>query len=304
MSTTSTGSTSGRVLVTGATGDIGGLVASGLADHGVSVRVMCRRQEQVDAFSQRGVEAALGSFEDPRSLRQAMANCEQLFLLPPDGPDQLAHDRVAIDAALQAGVQHVVKISTLDANPRSAIPWARDHALADTHLSASGLAWTRLQPGAFMKNLLTEAAAVRRGWLPQTSGHGATTWIDVADIADVAVRVLTDPSLRGGRREHGRAYVLTGTRATSYPEIAETLTEVLGRRVRYLHMPSRLFELVLRAAGTSAWQARGLRHQFVDVVRKGHDNGRLTSTHVVDILDREPTSWRDFIEQHRDELQR
>lgn len=168
-----------------------------------------------------------------------MDGAQQLFLLPPSGTEQFERDRDAIDAARAAGVAHVVKVSTADANPASAIPWARDHARADEHLQASGLAWTRLQPGSFMKNLVTEAPLIKRGWLPQTSGHGATAWIDVADIAAAAARVLTDPTCQGGPGSAGRSHLLTGTPATSYPQIAEMMTDLLGLRVRYLQLPPR-----------------------------------------------------------------
>lgn len=296
--------TSAPVLVTGATGDIGGSLLTALSDHAFPVRVMCRRPEQVRRFAAGGVDAVLGDFSDPGSLRRAMDGCEQLFLLSPDGTEQLTHDRRAIDAAVAAGMRHVVKVSTADANPQSAIPWARDHARADEYLRRSGLAWTRLQPAAYMKNLLTEAVVIRRGWLPQTAGHGATSWVDVADIAAVAAHVLTHPTAQGARGDDGRSYLLTGTPATSYPQIAEMLTDLLGHRVRYLQVPAPLFYLGLRAAGTPRWQARGLLHQFVDVVRRGHDDARLTSTAISDLLDRPPVSLADYIVLHRGELSR
>lgn len=292
------------MLITGATGDIGGLVVTALADSAAPIRVMCRQREQVQQFAAKGLDAVIGDFGDPASLRSAMTGCEQLFLLSPDGTNQFVHDRDAIDAAVDAGVRHVLNVSTADANPRSAIPWARDHALADEHLRRSDLAWTRLQPAAYMKNLLTEAAAIRRGWLPQTTGHGATAWIDIADIAAVAARVLLDTGLQGGAGDEGRSYLLTGTPATSYPQIAELLTDVLGHRVRYLHLPAPLFYLALRAAGSPGWQARGLVQQFVNVVRRGHDNARLTSTAVADILDRAPVSLTDYITTHSDKFNR
>ncbi|WP_432497740.1 SDR family oxidoreductase [Kineococcus gypseus] len=291
-----------RVLVTGATGDIGTALVAELTARGVPFRVLCRRTAQVRAFTERGVEAALGSFEDADSLGEALRGCEQLFLNTPPGPEQFRQNRDAIDAAVAAGVGHVVKVSTSDANPRSAIPWARDHALADEHLRRSGLAWTRLQPGAFTKNLLVEAAAIRRGWLPQTSGHGATAWVDVLDIAAVAARVLTDPGVRGGSGEDGRSYVLTGDRPLSYPEVAGILTATLGHRVRYAHVPAPVFYGVLRASGLPAWQAQGLVRQFVDVVRRGADDGRLCTSDVPDLLGRPATSIADFARAHRAEL--
>lgn len=290
------------ILVTGATGDIGGALVEQLLAEDAPFTVMCRRPEQLEEFAARGVRGLLGDFADPATLPRAMEGCDQLFLLPPAGPQQFARDRDAIDAALTAGVRHVVKISTADANPASAIPWARDHARADQHLESSGLAWTRLQPAAFMKNLLTEAGAIRRGFLPQTSGHGATAWIDALDIAAAAARVLTDPTQQGGAGGDGRSYLLTGTPATSYPQIAEMMTELLGRRVRYLHAPAPLMYLILRLSGSSNWEARGLIHQFVDVVRRGHDNARLTSNDLADLIGRAPTSLPAFIKDHCGQL--
>lgn len=290
------------ILITGATGDIGGLLVDELAAREVPIRVMCRRSEQVRAFTDRGIAAVLGDFDDAESLRRAMDGCGQVFLLAPGGPDQFRQDREAIDAAKAAGVSHVVKVSTLDANPDSAIPWARDHARADEYLTGSGLAWTRLQPGAFTKNLLVEAAAVRHGWLPQTGGHGATAWVDVIDIAAVAARVLTDRSVQGGRHADGRAYLLTGDRPLSYPEVAVILSASLGRRVRYLHVPAPLFYGVLRASRVPAWQARGLIRQFVDVVRRGQDDGRVTTDDIPDLLGRPARGIADFARAHRAEL--
>ncbi|WP_432573230.1 NAD(P)H-binding protein [Kineococcus sp. SYSU DK005] len=290
------------VLVTGATGDVGSRLVDELTARGVAFRVLCRRPEQVRAFGERGVEAALGSFEDADSLREALRGCEQLFLNTPVDEQQYRHNREAVDAAVAAGVRHVVKVSASDANPRSAIPWARDHALADEHLRRSGLAWTVLRAGAFTQNLLVEAAAIRRGWLPQTSGHGATAWVDVADVAAVAARVLADPAVQGGPGAAGRTYLLTGDRPLSYPEVAAVLTEVLGRRVRYVHVPAPVFHGVLRASGLPAWRARGLVHQFVDVVRRGQDGGRLCSSDVPDLLGRPARGVADFARAHRAEL--
>lgn len=293
----------GTILVTGATGDIGAPLVDHLLALEAPFTVMCRRQEQLDEFTAQGIPGVLGDFADPVTLRRAMKGCHQLFLLPPAGPEQFARDRDAIDAAVAAGVHHVVKISTADANPASSIPWARDHARADQHLESSGLAWTRLQPASFMKNLLIEAPAIRRGFLPQTSGHGATAWIDAPDIA-AAARVLTDPSSQGRSGGAGRSYLLTGTPATSYPQIAEMMSELLGRRVRYLHAPAPLMYLILRLSGSSNWEARGLIHQFVDVVRRGHDNARLTSNELADLIGRAPTSLPAFISRHRAQLRR
>lgn len=292
----------GNILVTGATGDIGGHLVRALHERGASFAVMCRRPEQREAFAQQGIEAVAGDFADVPSLAAAMVGMEQLFLLAPGGQDQYQQDRTAIDAAVAAGVGHVVKLSTLDANPASAIPWARDHARADAYLAGTGVRWTRLAPGAFTKNVLELAPAIRRGLLPGTSGNGATSWVDVRDIGDAAARVLTDRSLQGDAT--GRSYILTGTHPLSFPEIAAILSTELGHRVRYLHLPGPLMLAGLRASGVPGWQARGLVHQFIDVVRRGADHGRVHTTDLEHLLDRAPRGIADLATEHTAELSR
>lgn len=292
----------GKILVTGATGDIGGHLVRALRERGAPFAVMCRRSEQREAFTAQGIEAVAGDFADPQSLTAAVVGIEQLFLLAPGGQDQYQQDRTAIDAAVAAGVAHVMKLSTLDANPASAIPWARDHARADAYLAGTGVRWTRLAPGAFTTNFLELAPAIRRGLLPGTSGNGATSWVDVRDIGEAAARILTDRSLQG--EVTGRSYILTGTHPLSFPEIATILSTELGHRVRYLHLPGPLMLAGLLASGVPTWQARGLVHQFIDVVRRGADHGRIHTDDLKNLLDRTPRGIADLATENTTELSR
>lgn len=294
--------TPGKILVTGATGDIGGHLVRALSARGTPFAVMCRRPEQREVFAAQGIEAVAGDFTDAPSLAAAMEGIEQLFLLAPGGQDQYEQDRTTIDAARAAGMGHVVKLSTLDANPASAIPWARDHARADAYLAGTGMRWTRLAPGAFTKNFLELAPAIRRGLLPGTSGNGATSWVDVRDIGEAAARVLTDRSLQGDAA--GRCHILTGSHPLSFPEVAAILSAELGHRVLYLHLPGPLMLAALRASGVPGWQARGLVHQFVDVVRRGADHGRVHTTDLEQLLGRTPRGIGDLATEHTAELTR
>lgn len=294
------GASAGRILVTGGTGDIGGHLVKALQSRSASFAVMCRKPEQRRHFEKLGISAVAGDFADPAGLSGAFEGFDQVFLLAPQSLRQFDMDRAAIDAAAQAGVGHVVKVSTADANPASRVPWARDHARADAHLATSGMRWTRLAPGAFTKNLLNLSPAIRRGLLPGTSGHGATTWVDVADIADGAARILTVADLQGDH--DGRSYLLTGTHPLSFPQIADLMSQELGRKIRYLHLPSPLMYAGLRAAGIPHWQAQGLVRQFVDVVRRGADLGRVYSHELHELLGHPPRGVQDLVADHRHEL--
>lgn len=289
-------------LVTGATGDIGGTLVKALSGAGAAFRVMCRRAEQVDDFAKRGVEAVRGDFTDPDGLRAALSGCEQLFLLPPVTPDMAEQACRAVDVAREVGVRHIVKISAADANPRSPVPWAAAHARSDVHLRDSGLAWTVLKPACFMTNLLATAPLIRRGVLPGTSGRGGTSWIASEDIAVAAARVLRDPAIQGGAGQDGRNYLLTGTPPLSFPQVAAIITDELGHRVRYVHLPAPMMYLGVRAGGSPRWMARGLVHQFADVVRHGLDGVRAHSGDLGDLIGRSPIDIAAWVREHRNAL--
>ena len=281
----------GRVLVTAASGAVGSEVLAALRSAGVPVRALSRNPTTVGRWKEQGVDAAVGALDD---LGAALQGCEAMFLLSAATPDQYGDDRVAVDAARAAGLTHVVKLSSGDAVPDSPIAWARSHAYSDAYLQASGLPWTLLKPSAFYPNLLNNAATVRRGFLPHTSGAGSTGWVDVADIAACAAAVLA-----GGEEHLGAEHVITGPEALSYPQLALRLSSVLARRVRPLFLPAPIFRAALRAAGTDAWTADNLVAQFADVVRDGRHDPGVTTT-VADLTGREPVPVTDWIWRHRD----
>ena len=277
------------ILALGATGGIGGEVCRQLKKAGTSFRAMARKQEQVDSFRKDGVDAVLGDLDQPETLSAAMSGIDTLFLVTAPKPPQVAQETAAIDAAKRAGVSRIVKISASDCNVRSKIPWAKAHALIDHHLRASGVDWTILMPTAFMQNFLWFTKPVAKGYLPLGAGKGSVSWIDTRDIARVSATVLTQDG-------HSRAtYFLTGPETFDMAEAAVQLSQVTGRKVRYLDLPVPVFHTVLRLAGNSRWMAKGLIAQFSDMVAGHHD---IDPTGEVERLTGQPP--RDFASFLRD----
>jgi len=279
------------ILVSGATGGIGGEVCRLLKAAGTPFRAMGRRQAQVDAFHRDGIDAVLGDFDRPDSLTEAMRGCDTMFLITPPTPDQYAQETAAIDAARRGGIGRIVKISASDGNVRSPVPWARTHALIDHHLRASGIGWTILKPTAFMQNFLWFKDPIARGVLPQVTGKGSVSWVDTRDVARVAATVLTQDG------HQGATYFLTGPETLDMKEAARRLSEVVLHKVRYLDLPTPVFRALLRLTGNSRWMARGLVVQFADVVAGHHD---IDPTFEIERLTgKPPHSFGDFIRDHR-----
>lgn len=277
------------ILVTGATGGIGGEVSRLLKESGQPFRAMFRKQEQIERFTADGIDAVLGDFDRPDTLEGAMRGCKVMFLITPPTPAQFNQETAAIDAAKRAGVARIVKISASDGNVRSPVPWAQAHARIDHHLRASGLDWTILKPTAFMQNFLWFKDPVAKGYLPQVAGKGSVSWVDTRDVARVAATVLTQDG-------HGRAtYFLTGPETLDMKSAAARLSQVIGRKVRYLNLPKWAFSAILRLTGNPAWMAKGLVVQFADVVAGHHD---IDPTFEIERLTGQPP--RDFLSFARD----
>ncbi|MFS0731867.1 NmrA family NAD(P)-binding protein [Curtobacterium sp. 1P10AnD] len=286
----------GVIAVTGATGDVGGQTVERLLGAGARVRVIVRRPEQVDTFTSQGADARLADLGDRAAVTAALDGVDQLFLVTAATPRQAEHGRTAVDAARAAGVRAVVHLSGGDAAEHSPMPWAAAIWQVDEAVRASGLERTILHPSGFMTNLVASGPVIRRGIFPQTMGRGVIGWIDTADIAAVAATVL----LRG---EHsGAEPVLTGPELLDGRGVARGLAAGLGRPVRYLHLPSRVFRTVLRASGVDAWQAEGLRQQFGRVARRGLDGVDAFTDEVERITGEPPHSLADWARRHRDEL--
>ncbi|GGE46979.1 uncharacterized protein YbjT (DUF2867 family) [Pedobacter psychrotolerans] len=279
------------ILVTGATSVIGQKLCQLLAENKKPFRAMCRKEDQVEKMLKKGIDAVLGNFEDSDSLRSAMKGCKTLFLVSPPNKNQLESETKVIDVAKEAEITYIVRVSASDANLRCSVPWAKNHAHIDHYLRKSGIDWTILKPTAFMQNFLTMTKPISKGYLPQISGNGLVGYIDAQDIGSVAYHVLTQD-------HHKRAtYYLNGPETLDMKEASSKLSEVLGKKVRYIHLPSFAFRILLRATGASKWLANGLIEQYGEVVAKNHDHD--LGEEVFRLTNCQPRSFKDFTEENK-----
>ncbi|PZU76864.1 MAG: NAD(P)-dependent oxidoreductase [Brevundimonas sp.] len=282
------------ILVTGATGGIGGEICRLLHDAGTPFRAMVRKPEQVAKLKDKGFEAVIGDFDRPDTLANAMHGSDTLFLLTTPNPRQVEQETAAIDAAKSAGVRRIVKLSASDANVRSLIPWATSHALIDHHLRASGVAWTILKPTGFMQNFLWYKTPIAKGFLPHVAGKGSVSLIDTRDIARVAATVLSEDG------HEGASYFLTGPETLDMTQAAERLSSVIQRKVRYIDLPTPIYRAILRLTGNSRWMTNGLIVQFSNMVAQHHD---IDPTAEIERLTGvPPRSFTDFVRDHRHEF--
>src|SRR5215217_4525373 len=203
------------ILVTGATGTIGGEVARQLIAAGVKPRLLVRDPKKAREFEGKA-ELVQGDLAKPESLDAAFKGMQKLFLVS-SGVDGRTLEKNAIAAARRASVQHVVKLSVIGAD-QSELTFSKWHAEVERALLDSGLKWTLLRPGSFMSNALFWLETIKsQGAFYDPQGEGKYSPIDPADIGAIAVKALTGPG------HEGKAYTLTGPESLTLAQQAATL---------------------------------------------------------------------------------
>jgi len=277
------------ILLTGATGTVGGLTAR-LLRGTEPVRLLTRDPRRAAGLAGPHTEVVGGHFEDPAGLRRALAGVRSALLVTVD-PLTHAHDENFLTAARAAGVRHVVKVTTLSvAEPEATDLVTEWHRENERLLRASGLTWTLLRPRAFMSNTLGWARSIQEdGVVRAPHGDTAIAAIDPRDIAEVAVRALTDVA------EHaGRAHALTGPEAVSPVRQTEILSELLRRSLAFVELTE---DQVMR--GLLRRYPEPVARALVESATRGRagTKGQVEPT-VADLLGRPARSYRDWAAEH------
>lgn len=280
------------ILITGATGTIGQELSKLLAQSNIKARAMCQKKEELDQFIKMGLEAVVGNFNNPNSMKEAMQGCERLFLLAPAVPELSRYLKLAIDVAIEANIKHIVKLSVGDANLDSKIAWAKGNTEGDHYLRSKSTNWTILRPTGFMINLIEAKKAISNGVIPNPTANGKVSWIDHRDIARVAKSVLTEDS-------HNKAiYYLTGPEALSLNDIASILTQVLGFEVKSIPTTSADMQKTFLNAGLDKWRVSSLLEQY-EMVKRAY---ALDVTEDVErITGNKPNTFQQFAQEFRNQ---
>jgi uncharacterized protein YbjT (DUF2867 family) len=236
------------ILVTGATGNVGSEVVEQLVSAGHPVRVLVRDERKV-AHLAKQVQKAVGDLDKPETLPAAMQGIDKMFLvITGNGAVQTQN---ALAAAKQAGVRHIVKLSS--STVRYPVKIGEWHREREKLVAESGIASTFIRPGAFMANALRWAPMIRsQAAVFQAGTDGKTPAIDEKDIASVSVVALTRPG------HEGKSYEISGPVAISAAEQVAILSKVLGKPVRIVDVPE--------AAAADSMRKGGMPPAMVDAV--------------------------------------
>jgi len=280
------------ILITGASGNVGKEVLKQITQTGVEVRAAFQSVSKATGVPS-GVEIVSLDYNQAETLQTALKGVDRVFLVGPPTAQLPALECKAIEVIAQSDVRQVVKLSAMGG--REAI-FPRQHAQSEQYIQATGVPFTFLRPNGFMQNMVNYNSPTinTQGAFYGSEGDGRVSHIDIRDVAAVAVKALTEDG------HVGKAYTLTGPEALTNREIAQVLSQEVGREIRFINLPAAQLKEALLSAGVLEWNADAL----LDLQRLYREGKATTVTRdVEEILGRKPISFAQFFRDYRSDFE-
>jgi NAD(P)H dehydrogenase (quinone) len=281
------------ILVTGATGNLGGTVIDSLLQKGIQanqISVLVRDKAKAESLTVKGITLKVGDYNDYASLVSAFSGVDKLLLVSSSDMNDRSSQHVnAVRAAKEAGVKHIIYTSFQRKNetnsPIQAI--SQGHLDAEKEILTSGMTYTILQNGLyadilpwFMGEKLFETGI----FLP--AGEGKAAFTVRTDLAEAAANILAEDG------HENKTYQTATNETNSFYDIASILTEWSGKKVEYTTAPLEVFNETLTKAGAPAqviWMFGG----FSQAIKEGEFD--FTDNDLETLLKHKPTSVKDYL---------
>jgi len=285
-----------KILVTGATGPLGGAVVESLLKKtpASKIAILARNAEKTAGLKTKGVEIRVGDYSNYASLVAAFKEIDKLYFVSGnDVAHRMTQHENVVKAAQEAGVRQVIYTSAPYGDQPETSPIyfvLSSHIRTEELLKASGLTYTILQ-----HNIYTDMIPMFAGeqlletktiYLP--SGDGRTAYASRAELAEAGANVLLDTT---GKYDN-KVLLLTGAEAISYDDAAKSIAKATGLPIVY-HSPSlEEFNTALTAAGVPS-EMVGLAAGFATAIKRGEFD--RISGDLEAILGRKPTTAAQFL---------
>lgn len=278
-----------RILVTRATGRLGREVVPRLLDRGVEVKAGTHEPDRAARLFDTAVEVVELDYLRTETYDAAVMWADRILLTPPPfDPRTDEHLIPFLDWAVSSGTGHVVLLSAMGIDEFEHVPLHR----VEERVRETGVPFTFLRPNWYMQNFLSDflAAPIReRGEFALPVDDGVVSMVDVRDVADAAVLVLT------GDDRIGAALTLTGPAALTHDEVARAISRTTGTEVRYRAVAPDVMRQNLEQRGWRADQVEVALGLF----RAMRENRRASVTDdLASLLERGPRSFEAFVEEH------
>src|SRR5437867_353125 len=261
-----------RILVTGASGTVGSEVINQLSSATADADI------RAGAHSIEGIKKVVKSdivepiqidYNKPDTLKDALKDIDRVFLLTPFQSDMEELSSNFLKEIENAGnIKQIVKLSVMGADSEPGIIGSRLHRQVEKMIEYTSIPFTFLRPNFFMQNFVNFfSQSIKEQdafYLPAEDGK--VSFVDVRDIASVAVQVLTK---NNDGRHNGKAYVITGPEAISYGDVARILSEQLRKKISYVNISEDDARKGMKGTGGDDWTINYLMELF-NIIRMGY----------------------------------
>ncbi|OAM26426.1 MULTISPECIES: SDR family oxidoreductase [Eikenella] len=218
-----------NIAITGASGNIGGMVARHLSALGLPLVLPLRNPAKAPDLPD--CEARRFAYGDYALAKQALDGTDVLFMVSAaESPTREQEHLTLVRAAADAGVGHLVYLSFAGASPHSTFTLARTHAVTEEAIRQTAMRHTFLRDNFYSEMMATIADA--GGTIAGPAADGRVACVSQRDVAQAAANVIAD-IVRGSGQHDNQTYTLTGSQSLNFAEIAAALTEITGKPHRY-----------------------------------------------------------------------
>jgi uncharacterized protein YbjT (DUF2867 family) len=251
-----------KTLIIGSTGRVGAELVRLLGENGEAVRAATRNPSATSAKLHPGAEVVKFDFDLPETFAPALEGVSKVFLIARPGDNHAEKTGMPlVDIAKREGVRLIINLTAMGVERDDSFTLRK----LEKYVEASGIPFVHVRPNWFMQNFNSGrmlADILATGGLHLPASDARLSFIDARDIAAVCFAALTDP------RHAGNAYTLTGGKALDHYEVAEILSRVSGRTIRYVPLSEEAACAALNKAGIAGdlidrWK------NFFRIVRQG-----------------------------------
>jgi NAD(P)H dehydrogenase (quinone) len=298
------------IVVTGASGSYAGKLTALLLERvrPADLILVTRKPERLRALAERGAQVRRGDFDRPQELTEAFAGGDRLLLISTlaVGPRRRQQHAAAIEAAVAAGVKHLIYTSSTGIHPRSPSHAVQDHVITEDAIRRTGLAFTFLRDAQYAEVIATMLAplAIAAGKWSMSTGDGCMAFVSKQDCVASAAAVLTTDGHEGAVNE------ITGPQLYTFADAAALAAELSGRPVAFedvsheerlaqfdaLGVPREYVEGMVNADDTGVWGSEEMV-SYERAVRQGYFS--VCSHHVKLLTGRPAKSLRDVFLENR-----
>ncbi|WP_017414355.1 NmrA family NAD(P)-binding protein [Clostridium tunisiense] len=280
----------GKIMVTGALGNVGGYIAKYLIRLDEDIVVADINKEALENKFGSKVKSVYFDFTDPSTFNEALEDIDRVFIMRPPHLGKPQDLKPFIEALKRKGNIELVSFLSLIGVENNPVP---PHHKIEKYIEEVGLPYCHIRPSFFMQNIsgihAFEVKYFNRIVVPV--GSALTSFIDAEDIGEITAKILSNP-----KSHINKAYSITGPEAIDYYEVEKIMTEELGRKIAYSN-PKPSFAL-------KYWtKIRGLDEEYSKVMNMLYMMTRLGTAKKVtsvfkEVMGKNPQTFRQFVRKN------